>query len=98
MAGSNLNWAKSFPSAAEPNLTILLSIFKFDRMEWAIEKCVELGASRIVPWLLIAPRAILPRQRQSVSSAGSGSHCRRQSSRGERQRRKSRSRWPFRQQ
>ncbi len=32
-----------------PSLTILLAIFKFDRMEWAIEKCVELGASRIVP-------------------------------------------------
>jgi 16S rRNA (uracil1498-N3)-methyltransferase len=37
------------PAAAEPNLTIVLSIFKFDRMEWAIEKCVELGASKIVP-------------------------------------------------
>jgi 16S rRNA (uracil1498-N3)-methyltransferase len=30
-------------------LTLLLSIFKFDRMEWAIEKAVELGSSRIVP-------------------------------------------------
>jgi 16S rRNA (uracil1498-N3)-methyltransferase len=30
---------------------LLLSIFKFDRMEWAIEKAVELGASRIVPVL-----------------------------------------------
>lgn len=37
------------PSVAMPNLTLLLSIFKFDRMEWAIEKCVELGAARIVP-------------------------------------------------
>jgi 16S rRNA (uracil1498-N3)-methyltransferase len=37
------------PVAALPNLTLLLSIFKFDRMEWAIEKCVELGAARIVP-------------------------------------------------
>jgi 16S rRNA (uracil1498-N3)-methyltransferase len=37
------------PAAAIPNLTIFLSIFKFDRMEWAIEKCVELGVSRIVP-------------------------------------------------
>ena len=37
------------PSVALPNLTLLLSIFKFDRMEWAIEKCVELGAARIVP-------------------------------------------------
>ncbi len=32
-----------------PDVTIALSIFKFDRMEWAIEKCTELGASRIVP-------------------------------------------------
>jgi 16S rRNA (uracil1498-N3)-methyltransferase len=38
---------------AAPGLpvTLLLSIFKFDRMEWAIEKPVELGASRIVPVL-----------------------------------------------
>jgi 16S rRNA (uracil1498-N3)-methyltransferase len=35
-------------------VTLLLSIFKFDRMEWAIEKCAELGVSRIVP--LIARR------------------------------------------
>jgi 16S rRNA (uracil1498-N3)-methyltransferase len=32
-----------------PSLTLVLSIFKFDRMEWAIEKCVELGVKRIVP-------------------------------------------------
>lgn len=32
-----------------PNITLLLSIFKFDRMEWAIEKCTELGVSKIVP-------------------------------------------------
>jgi 16S rRNA (uracil1498-N3)-methyltransferase len=31
------------------DLTLLLSIFKFDRMEWAIEKCVELGVARIIP-------------------------------------------------
>jgi len=37
------------PAAAIPNLTIVLSIFKFDRMEWAIEKSVELGVSRIFP-------------------------------------------------
>jgi 16S rRNA (uracil1498-N3)-methyltransferase len=28
---------------------VALSIFKFDRMEWALEKCVELGVSKIVP-------------------------------------------------
>ena len=32
-----------------PNITLLLAIFKFDRMEWAIEKCTELGVSRIIP-------------------------------------------------
>src|SRR5712675_1927572 len=30
-------------------VTLLLAIFKFDRMEWAIEKCTELGVSRIIP-------------------------------------------------
>jgi len=37
------------PATPVPNLTLVLSIFKFDRMEWAIEKCVELGVSRIIP-------------------------------------------------
>lgn len=41
-------------AAAIANITVALSIFKFDRMEWAIEKCTELGASRIIP--LIAQR------------------------------------------
>ena len=36
------------------NLTLLLAIFKFDRMEWAIEKATELGVIRVVP--LIAQR------------------------------------------
>lgn len=36
-------------SAASLPVTLALSIFKFDRMEWAIEKCTELGAARIVP-------------------------------------------------
>ncbi len=30
-------------------ITILMAIYKFDRMEWAIEKCTELGAARIIP-------------------------------------------------
>jgi 16S rRNA (uracil1498-N3)-methyltransferase len=37
------------PSDDTADVTVLLSIFKFDRMEWAIEKCTELGAARIVP-------------------------------------------------
>ncbi len=40
--------------AAVPEITVLLSIFKFGRMEWAIEKLTELGAFRTVP--LIAQR------------------------------------------
>ena len=42
------------PQADLPKLTLLLAIFKFDRMEWAIEKCTELGVSRFIP--LIARR------------------------------------------
>jgi 16S rRNA (uracil1498-N3)-methyltransferase len=40
--------------AAGLQLTLLLAIFKFDRMDWAIEKCTELGVAEIVP--LIARR------------------------------------------
>ena len=35
--------------AARAEVTVAISIFKFDRMEWAIEKCTELGVARIVP-------------------------------------------------
>lgn len=30
-------------------LELLLAVFKFDRMEWAIEKATELGVARVVP-------------------------------------------------
>ena len=30
-------------------VTLLLAIFKFDRMEWAIEKCTELNVATMVP-------------------------------------------------
>jgi 16S rRNA (uracil1498-N3)-methyltransferase len=41
-------------------LTLLLAIFKFDRMEWAIEKCTELGVSEIVPVIARRTDAHLP--------------------------------------
>ena len=37
------------PASASLHVTLALAIFKFDRMEWAIEKCTELGAAGIVP-------------------------------------------------
>jgi len=37
-------------AAPAAQVTLALAIFKFDRMEWAIEKCTELGAARIVPF------------------------------------------------
>jgi 16S rRNA (uracil1498-N3)-methyltransferase len=40
---------EELPATSAPNVTLLLAVFKFDRMEWAIEKCTELGVSRIVP-------------------------------------------------
>jgi 16S rRNA (uracil1498-N3)-methyltransferase len=40
---------EQLPAVSVPSVTLVLSIFKFDRMEWAIEKCTELGVTRIVP-------------------------------------------------
>ncbi len=37
------------PQKDRARVTLLLAIFKFDRMEWAIEKATELGAAAIVP-------------------------------------------------
>ncbi|HZR27698.1 MAG TPA: RsmE family RNA methyltransferase [Terriglobales bacterium] len=36
-------------SAVVAPVTLLLAVFKFDRMEWAIEKAVELGVEQIIP-------------------------------------------------
>jgi 16S rRNA (uracil1498-N3)-methyltransferase len=36
-------------STAAVPITLLLAVFKFDRMEWAIEKCTELNVTTIVP-------------------------------------------------
>ncbi len=32
-------------------LRLVLAVFKFDRMEWAIEKATELGATEIIPFI-----------------------------------------------
>ncbi len=45
-------------------ITLVLAIFKFDRMEWGIEKCTELGVSRIVP--------VIARRTDSHLAAASG--------------------------
>jgi 16S rRNA (uracil1498-N3)-methyltransferase len=37
------------PQSSPVDITLALAIFKFDRMEWAIEKCTELGVTRISP-------------------------------------------------
>jgi 16S rRNA (uracil1498-N3)-methyltransferase len=37
------------PLKSIPKITLALAIFKFDRMEWAIEKCTEIGVDRIIP-------------------------------------------------
>ena len=36
-------------SSGAPKITLALAIFKFDRMDWAIEKCTEIGVARIIP-------------------------------------------------
>ena len=36
-------------AVASTPITLLLAVFKFDRMEWAIEKCTELNVTSIVP-------------------------------------------------
>jgi 16S rRNA (uracil1498-N3)-methyltransferase len=40
---------EDIPAGANERVVLYLSVFKFDRMEWAIEKCTELGVRRIVP-------------------------------------------------
>lgn len=41
--------AEEVGAAIESAITLLLAVFKFDRFEWAVEKCTELGVERIVP-------------------------------------------------
>ena len=41
--------SEAVAQSKQTEITVAISIFKFDRMEWAIEKCVELGVARIIP-------------------------------------------------
>jgi 16S rRNA (uracil1498-N3)-methyltransferase len=41
--------AKLTSVKSAPKIILALAIFKFDRMEWAFEKCTELGVARIIP-------------------------------------------------
>ena len=41
-------------AAALPEIALVLAVFKFDRMEWGIEKATELGVARLLP--LVAKR------------------------------------------
>ncbi|HKW25380.1 MAG TPA: RsmE family RNA methyltransferase [Terriglobales bacterium] len=45
-----LELGEQVKAVAVAQVTLALAIFKFDRMEWAIEKCTELGVARIVPF------------------------------------------------
>ena len=36
-------------SNVAPKITLALAIFKFDRMEWALQKCTEIGIASIIP-------------------------------------------------
>ncbi len=37
------------PQPALRSINLVLAVFKFDRLEWAIEKATELGVARIIP-------------------------------------------------
>ncbi|MGE5322778.1 MAG: RsmE family RNA methyltransferase [Actinomycetota bacterium] len=50
-------------SQALPQIDVFLSVFKFDRMEWALEKLTELGVAQIVP-------VIATRTAQHLAKAG----------------------------
>lgn len=53
IAGDTVRFNLLAEVEADPALpiTLLLSVFKFDHMEWAIEKATELGVERIIPVL-----------------------------------------------
>src|SRR5262249_48305710 len=46
---------EEFLSPDLPEIAVYLSIFKFDRLEWALEKLTELGVAQVIP--VIAARS-----------------------------------------
>jgi 16S rRNA (uracil1498-N3)-methyltransferase len=40
---------EALAGGGEREIILVTAIYKFDRLEWAIEKCTELGVTRIVP-------------------------------------------------
>jgi 16S rRNA (uracil1498-N3)-methyltransferase len=51
-------------NSGEREIVLVAAIYKFDRMEWAIEKCTELGVTRIVP--------VIARRTDAHLAAGAG--------------------------
>jgi 16S rRNA (uracil1498-N3)-methyltransferase len=53
VAGDRVEFAlgEELPAATVTPITLYLAVFKFDRFEWAVEKCTELGVARIIPLL-----------------------------------------------
>src|SRR6266536_2309994 len=51
ISGDRVEFALGAEQAVRPapRVTLALAIFKFDCMEWAIEKCTEIGVARIIP-------------------------------------------------
>jgi len=51
ISGKRVEFALGEEVAVRPSakVTLALAIFKFDRMEWAIEKCTEIGVAQIIP-------------------------------------------------
>ena len=49
---STTDLTQSESAIATPKIHLYLAIFKFDRFEWAVEKCTELGVTSIVPTIM----------------------------------------------
>jgi 16S rRNA (uracil1498-N3)-methyltransferase len=68
---------EEFVGPALPEISVYLSIFKFDRLEWALEKLTELGVAQVTPviaartgrHLVKAAATRVPRWRKIVHEA-----------------------------